>query len=61
MVIHSPNTLTVVTHFISSSSSLLAMSSNLALLGDIPRGETSVDGHDAGVVNRPCRCRLRRS
>ena len=42
MVIHPSITVAVVTHFTSSSSSLLAMSSNLALLGDVLRGGTSV-------------------
>ena len=42
MVIHPSITVAVVTHFISSSSSILAMLSNLALLGDVLRGGTSV-------------------
>ena len=43
MVIHPFIIVTAVTQFISSSSSLLVMPLNLALLGDVLGGETSVN------------------
>ncbi len=43
MVIHSSTAIAVVTHFILPSSSLLVMSSNSALFGNVLRGGTSVN------------------
>ena len=55
MVIHPSITVAVVTHFISSSSSssLLAMLLNLALLGDLFGGGTSIDVQWRNVVMTP--------
>jgi hypothetical protein len=53
MVIHPSITVAVVTHFISSPSSLLVMLLNLALLGDVLGGGTSVDVPCRNVVMVP--------